>query len=102
MSDPRQGYRLEYFVEETKFMWTIISTKCHDYSRDHFLSDLNEILSLKNKLKRKSGVKVKIEIKFDFLSKFSMLKSRKKKAEIAEWVNNDPEISSAWNKITGG
>ena len=102
MSDPSQGYRLEYFVEETKFMWTIISTKCHDYSRDHFLSDLNEILSLKTKLKRMSGVKVNIEIKFDFLSKFSMLKSRKKKAEIADWVNNDSEISSVWNKITGG
>lgn len=101
-SSPSQGYLLEYFVEETKFMWTIISTKCHDYRRDHFLSDLDEILSVKNKIKRKSGVSVNIEIKFDYLSKFSMLKSRKKKAEIADWVNNDPEISSIWNKITGG
>ncbi|MGB0802697.1 MAG: hypothetical protein ACPGSV_06805 [Candidatus Poseidoniaceae archaeon] len=99
-SSPSQGYLLEYFVEETKFITSWIFTTCHDYGRDYFLSDLNELLSLKNKIKRKSGVSVNIEIKFDYLSKFSMLKSRKKKSEIANWVNNDPEISSVWNKIT--
>ncbi|MGB2236127.1 MAG: hypothetical protein ACPID5_05805 [Candidatus Poseidoniaceae archaeon] len=99
-SSPSQGYLLEYFVGETKFIASWIFTTCHDYRRDHFLSDLDEILSIKNKIKTKSGVNVKIEIKFDYLSKFSMLKSRKKKAEIADWVNNDLEISSVWNKIT--
>ena len=63
-------------------------------------SDLNLILSFKNKMKRKSGVSFGIEIKFDLFTKFSMRKSRKKKAEIAEWVNNDSEISSLWNEIT--
>ena len=50
-------------------------------------------------MKRKSGVSFGIEIKFDFTFKYSMRKSRKKKAEIAEWVNNDSEISSLWNEI---
>ncbi len=39
-----------------------------------------------------------------FFSKptLSFRKSRNKKSEIADWINNDPEISSVWNKITGG
>ena len=98
-SDPSQGYSLIYFVDETQFISTFLHTGTHDYSRDHFLSDLNLILSFKNKMKRKSGVSFGIEIKFDFTFKYSMRKSRKKKAEIAEWVNNDSEISSLWNEI---
>ena len=72
-SSPSQGYLLEYFVGETKFIASWIFTTCHDYRRDHFLSDLDEILSVKNKIKRKSGVSVNIEIKFDYLSKFFRL-----------------------------
>lgn len=98
-SDPSQGYSLIYFVGEIQFISTSLHTGTHDYSRDHFLSDLNLILSFKNKMKRKSGVSFGIQIKFDFTFKYSMRKSRKKKAEIAEWVNNDYEISSLWNEI---
>lgn len=97
---PSQGYYLIYYVGKKEFTSDAISTAIHDYSREYFLSDLKTILSFKNKLKRKSGVSISIEIKFDFILKFSMRKSRKKKAEIADWVNNDSEISSIWNKIT--
>tara|TARA_B000000609_G_scaffold158208_1_gene155079 strand:+ start:4386 stop:5369 length:984 start_codon:yes stop_codon:yes gene_type:complete len=99
-SSPDQGYRLIYYIGETRVTYSSLHTAIHNYSRDHFLSDLNLILSFKNKMKRKSGVSFGIEIKFDFTIKFSMRKSRKKKAEIAEWVNNDSEISSLWNEIT--
>ena len=98
-SSPDQGYALIYYIGETRLTSSSLHTAIHNYSREHFLSDLNLILSFKNKLKRKSGVSFGIEIKFDLFSKFSMRKSRKKKAEIAEWVNNDPEISSLWNEI---
>ena len=99
-SSPSQGYSLSYLIDGKKISADAIYTKAHDYSRDNFLSDLNEILSYKNKLKRKSRVSFGIEIEFDFFSKSSMRTSRKKKAEIADWVNNDPEISSVWTKIT--
>lgn len=98
-SSPDQGYGLIYYIGETRITSSSLHTAIHNYSRENFLSDLNLILSFKNKLKRKSGVSFGIEIKFDLFSKFSMRKSRKKKAEIAEWVNDDPEISSLWNEI---
>ena len=50
------SYRLSYIQEHT-----IIQRK---------LSDLNLILSFKNKMKRKSGVSFGIEIKFDLFTKF--------------------------------
>jgi len=99
-SDASQGYSVIYSIGDTSFLSTGIYTRIHDYSRDNFLSDLNQILSLKNNIKRKSGVSFGIEVKFDLSFKLSMRKSRKKKAEIAEWVNNDSEISSLWNEIT--
>lgn len=98
-SSPDQGYRLIYYIGETRVTYSSLHTAIHNYSREKFLSDLNLILSFKNKLKRKSGVSFGIEIKFDLFTKFSMRKSRKKKVEIAEWVNNDSEISSLWNEI---
>ena len=103
-SSASQGYSLYYFIGEKKISGDTIYTSVHDYSRMKFLSDLNQILSFKNKMKRKTGVSFEIKIEFDFFSKptLSFRKSRNKKAEIADWVNNDPEISSVWNKITGG
>ena len=98
-SSPDQGYGLIYYIGETRFTSSSLHTAIHNYSRENFLSDLNLILSFKNKLKRKSGISFGIEIKFELFSKFSMRKSRKKKAEIAEWLNNDSEISSVWNEI---
>jgi|GEM_PF-1843585 len=103
-SSPSQGYSLSYFIGGELVARDTIITKCHDYSREKFLSDLNQILSFKNKLKRKTGFSFEIRIVFDFFSKptLSFRKSRNKKSEIADWINNDPEISSVWNKITGG
>ena len=103
-SSPSQGYSLTYFIGEKKISETVIYTSIHDYSRIKSLSDLNQILSFKNKLKQKTRVSFEIEIEFDFFSKptLSFRKSRNKKSEIADWINNDPEISSVWNKITGG
>ena len=102
-SSPSQGYSLSYLIDGKQMSGDTIFTKVHEYSRDNFLSDLNKILSYKNKLKRTSRISFGIEIEFDFSSKPTLpfRKSRDKKAEIADWVNNDSEISSVWNKITG-
>ena len=97
-SSPEQGYKWK--LEENKVVIgsddydSRIRTKVHNLERENLVDDFEQILAIKNQLKKKTGVCLPIRIEFG--------SSERRPKNIRKILQNDPELSELWKKLEEG
>ena len=97
-SSPTQGYRWK--LEDNKVVIgsddydSRIWTKVHNLERENLVEDFEQILAIKNQLKKKTGVCLPTNIKFDY----SITRPNK----IMKIIENDSELLELWKKLEEG
>ena len=97
-SSPTQGYRWK--LEDNKVVIgsddydSRIRTKVHNLERENLVEDFEQILAIKNQLKKKTGVCLPTKIKFDY----SITRPNK----IMKIIESDSELLELWKKLEEG
>ena len=78
----------------------IIRTKVHNLERENLVDDFEQILALKNQLKKKTGVYMPIKI--EFTGRDTNLWGAKKSSKIIQIIESDSELSNLWKKLEEG
>ena len=97
-SSPTQGYRWK--LEDNKVVigrddyGSRIWTKVHNLERENLVEDFEQILAIKNQLKKKTGVCLPTKIKFDY----SITRPNK----IMKIIESDSELLELWKKLEEG
>ena len=97
-SSPTQGYRWK--LGDNKVVigrddyGSRIWTKVHNLERENLVEDFEQILAIKNQLKKKTGVCLPTKIKFDY----SITRPNK----IMKIIESDSELLELWKKLEEG
>ena len=97
-SSPTQGYRWK--LEDNKVVigrddyGSRIWTKVHNLERENLVEDFEQILAIKNQLKKKTGICLPIKIKFDH--------SKRNPKKTMKIIESDSELSQLWKKLEEG
>jgi hypothetical protein len=102
-SPPKQGYMWTLRDNKVKIAGggtdEIIRTKVHNLEREDLVDDFEQILALKNQLKKKTGVYMPIKIEFTGRDNYW---GAKKSSKIMQIIENDSELSELWKKLKQG
>ena len=71
-----------------------IWTKVHNLERENLVEDFEQILAIKNQLKKKTGVCLPTKIKFDH--------SKRNPKKTMKIIESDSELSQLWKKLEEG
>ena len=93
-SSPRQGYG--WNLEDNQFVigGSSIRTNVHNLEREGLVDDFEQILAIKNQLKKKTGICLPIKIKFDY--------SKRNPKKTMKIIESDSELSELWKKLEEG
>ena len=97
-SSPTQGYMWK--LEDNKVVigrddyGSRIWTKVHNLERENLVEDFEQILAIKNQLKKKTGICLPIKIKFDH--------SKRNPKKTMKIIESDSELSQLWKKLEEG
>ena len=97
-SSPTQGYRWK--LEDNKVVIgsddydSRIWTKVHNLERENLVEDFEQILAIKNQLKKKTGVCLPTKIKFDY--------SKRNPKKTMKIIESDSELTKLWKKLEEG
>ena len=97
-SSPSQGYMWDLGDNKTVigrgYVENRISTAVHNLERKGLSDDFEQILAIKNQLKKKTGICLPIKIKFDH--------SKRNPKKTMEIIESDSELSELWKKLEEG
>ena len=97
-SRPSQGYNWKLEVNQvvigSGFGNTRIMTPANNLEKEDLVEDFDQILAIRNQLKKKTGICLPIKIEFDY--------SKRSPRKTMKIIESDSEQSELWKKLEEG